>query len=863
MAIDEAALVSPFQERRTSDPQAHPSELVSPFDLKETATKMREADHRIGSEEEIEGMLALGSSFLSAPVAGFAGLVQQVAEEHNLLDSELLGYEHEFDQTPEELIESVGHALTYEPRTEGGKEYAETLATPFMYIDKAAQYVGDRVFDATDSPAAGATAKTVTMMLVPTAVRKIGAGTMWTGKQAGSIVVSAAETINMLRAKPRSNYSRDAVGESLRTNIGTSSEVMANIERSKLLTEEIPGFKPTLGETTLKQSLISRERGLAEADQATMDIAVTRRKQNIAAVENFRKEHFGEASQEITSIFRNSEGNINNALTALEKRMNELDVQRNKLAEKSPAMDLDVVGSQLRKIEKEQYLAAKAHGEILYNKIGDARVNPEPIVKKVNKLFESDLLDFADQHIPASLKKVKRELTKEIDPKTGEPAAGTGGKLAEDGTISFETMRSLETSLKQDLASERGKADGSKLTERLLSQTLDSVKEVKNVMRETQDAPVVQALEEATTFWREGVADRFYRGAGRDIKAKTAQNEYRIVDEKVIDSFFTTATKGKGGVKGIDDFINTYGMHPEAWAQLRIGVHQKFRDFTGVTKDGVINTSKAEIFMNRHNAVLNRIPDIRNELASSTKASKALDGTAKMLKQRQVNIEHSILAKTFKSHTPETIVKNSIKDNPKEMHKLRSASNKVKGGNEALSRATGRELLSMAERADGTINSAKLLNLMDKNSASIKVGMGFEHFNQLKTLHEAYLRLDKNVLPSFVKEPKLGLERAAEYFGTTPAQAISAWRAKSRGLVGGPHLVAQVGTSFITKINKRQIDAIERVAHYDIEVAKTLVELSKAKGAPSTALQTKMSKHLSDYGIMALSTDKKDMDENN
>lgn len=854
MAIDEAQLINPFQPRVDPDPQAHPEDLISPFDIKEVAQKIKGADSKIGSIEEIEGALTLGTSLLSAPIAGFAGVIRKVAEDNNLLDSEMLDYKHEFEGTPEGLIEDIGEALTYEPVTEGGKVFAERLATPFVFIDKAAQWVGDRVFDATDSPAAGATAKTTTMMLVPSAVRKVGEGVMWTGKQAVSTVSTVAEMATMLREKPRQNYSREAVGRSLRQNIGESAEVVENIARTKELTEEIPGYFPTLAETTLKQSIEAREFRLAEADQATYDVARIRREQNIVAIKNFREEHFGDASQEITAIFRNSKGNINHALGALERRMVKLDGMRNALADRSPAMELDVIGNRLRKIEKEQYLAAKAYGETLYQKVGNAKVNPEPIATKIKELFADDLLDFAENQIPASLNKARRELIRDeiVDPVTKKITFEGGGKLAEDGSISFDTMRSLETRLKQDLASERGKAEGSKTTERLLSQMLERIDEVKDVMRETQDAGVVKALDEATTFWREGVAERFYRGAGRDIKAKTAQNEFRIVDEKVIDSFFTTATKGKGGVKGIDDFINTFGMHPEAWAQLRIGVHQKFREATGINKTGIIDTNKASIFLNKYRAVLDRVPQIRNELSSIHTMSKSLDGTAKMLKQRKVNIEHSILAKTFKTHTPDKIVKASIKEHGRDMAKLRSAANKVKGGKEALSRASGRELLNIAERGDGSINSASLLNIMDKNAASIKLGMGLEHFNALKTLHEAYLRIDRTPLPRVIKDPKLGLEKIGEYFGTSPAQAISAWRAKSRGLVGGPHLLAQVGTSFITKINKRQIDAIERIAHYDVEVAKTLMQLSKVKKEIPKVIETKLFKHIADYGIAGL-----------
>lgn len=864
MPIDESQFVDPL--RRNLDPQGHPEDLISPFDIAVEARKMKEADPTIGSIEELEGMLSFGTGMLSMPIAGFAGVIRQVAQKNNLLDSELFDYEYGFEKTAEEgatqVIEDVSQALTYEPRTEGGKKYAARLATPFEYIEKGAQYVGDRIYDVTGSPSMGAMGKTATMFAVPKAIKKGYAGAKWTGKQALSGAAAVVESVNMFRAKPRKAFAQEAVSRSLRQNIGDSAEVTKNIEASQQLAKEIPGFEPTLAETTLKPSVMVRERSLAEAEQATFDIAKSRREQNILALEDFRREHFGDSSKTITDIFRKSKGNINHALNALEVRMSKLDEMRNKVAERSPQMELDVVGRKLREIEKEQYLTAKAYGGMLYEKIGNARVDPAPITKGIDALFKDELLDFAQKEIPSSFNYIKRKLAPE---KLEElpPAKTMAEQLAREEPalptkdISFDTLRSLEKRLKTDLASERGKVGGSKQTERMLSVMLEKVDEVKNNMRETADAGVVKALDNATNFWREGVAERFYKGAGRDIDAKTPFNEFRIVDEKVIDSFFTTATKGKGGVKGIDDFINTYGMNSEAWAQLRIGIHQKFRQETGVNKTGVIDTKRAAVFLNKYGAVLDRIPQIKRELSSAFDISKNLDGTAQMIKQREANINHSILAKTLKSNTPDTIVKASIKPTGRDMAKLRTMARKVKGGIESLSQSIGRELLNMAERVDGTINSAKLLNLMDKNNASIKLGMGIEHFRALKTLHAAYLRLDKNVLPSLVKEQKLGLEKISETFGTTPAQAISAWRAKSRGLVGGPHLVAQLATSFITRINKRQIDAIERIAHYDKNVAKTLMMMTETKKM-TPKVERRLSKHLMDYGLMSVAESTKE-----
>ena len=109
MPIDESQLVSPFSSGEAGDPQAQTDNLISPFYIKEVAAKMKEADPRIGPLEEIEGAISLGSSFLGSAVGGFSGLIKQVAEQNNLLDSEMFDYKHKWDPeySPEKIIEGV------------------------------------------------------------------------------------------------------------------------------------------------------------------------------------------------------------------------------------------------------------------------------------------------------------------------------------------------------------------------------------------------------------------------------------------------------------------------------------------------------------------------------------------------------------------------------------------------------------------------------------------------------------------------------------------------------------------------------------------------------------------------------------
>lgn len=857
--LDITGLESPIKKEQPvqEDDGLDVSGLASPVKIREVAKEIHKQNPEISTLGEIEGFLTLGSSMVATPVAGLAGLVHQTLNAMGVTSGDT--------EDATETISDVAQALTYSPRTESGEIFAERLAYPFELLDKAGQWVGDAVFDVTESPTAGATAKTGTMFLIPAALRKTVQTTGKLGKKGVMATKALIEPFKMVREQQRTAYSKEAVGRSLRQNIGDSAEVTANIAEAAKIEAKVPALEFTLAERTGKPSVQARERALAEKDQPTFDIAKGRREANVRALEDFRMQNFGDSAPEIASILRNSKGNISKATRALEERMVELQADRAAVAKKAPFMELEGVGKKLRALEEAEYKAAKATGELLYNKIGNVKVNPEGILAEVNSIFKNELLDFTPEQIPSSFNRVVRELSPKRQQelptaKTIQEFMAREEQARSVPEMSFDQLRSLEKSLKNDLAAERGKLSGrNRTTEHLINRVVERVEAIKEGLRNSPDKSIVKAYDEATTFWREGVVNRFYKGAGRDIDAKTAMNEYRIVDEKVIDSFFSQAKTGKGGVKGIDDFINTFGMNPEAWAQLRLGIFSKFREATGVNNTGVIDPTKATVFLNKHKAVLDRVPRIRDEIANIHDANLSLADAAKLIKQRQVNVEHSTLSKLLKSSTPDTVVKSAISPNANKMSMLHSMAKKVKGGTDALSKETGRQVLKLAERNDGSINSQVLVQVLRNNEKSLRKGMGDKHFEMLDTIHKAYNRIDANILPKGVKEPKVGLEAVGEKLGTTPAQAISAWRAQSRGLVGAPHLLAQIGTSFITRINKRQIDAIERIAHYDKEVAKTLTMMIKSdKLAP--VVEKRMSKHLVDYGLLSLAVEEVEND---
>jgi hypothetical protein len=91
-----------------------------------------------------EAALSLGSGMVAAPVAGLAGTA--VAPFNG--------------QKAADVVTRIQDAMTYQPRTEAGQQATAVATYPFEKLAQAGNAVGERVADATGSPALGAAANT-------------------------------------------------------------------------------------------------------------------------------------------------------------------------------------------------------------------------------------------------------------------------------------------------------------------------------------------------------------------------------------------------------------------------------------------------------------------------------------------------------------------------------------------------------------------------------------------------------------------------------------------------------------------------------------------------------------------------------
>ena len=101
-----------------------------------------------------ETAAALGTGMIAQPLAGLAGLADAGAR---YFDKSL--------PSPADVVSGTENALTYQPRTQGGKLGTEIASYPFQKLAQGANWAGQKVASATDSPALGAATNTAIQAL--------------------------------------------------------------------------------------------------------------------------------------------------------------------------------------------------------------------------------------------------------------------------------------------------------------------------------------------------------------------------------------------------------------------------------------------------------------------------------------------------------------------------------------------------------------------------------------------------------------------------------------------------------------------------------------------------------------------------
>ncbi len=132
----------------------------------------------------------LGTQIVSLPAAGLAGLGAMATNAMGITNAD-----------PAAVVQDVGHALTYQPRTDLGQHLTNVVTYPLQLLAEAGQKAGDATFDATGSPTA-ATAVDTAIQAVPILIAPAIKGVK--AIKSGRVEVPVAEPAS--EASPRPGF---------------------------------------------------------------------------------------------------------------------------------------------------------------------------------------------------------------------------------------------------------------------------------------------------------------------------------------------------------------------------------------------------------------------------------------------------------------------------------------------------------------------------------------------------------------------------------------------------------------------------------------------------------------------------------
>lgn len=188
---------------------------VSAGDVARGAINMRAAPI-VGPAETL---LQLGTGSVAMPLAGLAGIGAAATNAIGLTDTPAA-----------DVVNKVAGGLTYQPRTQAGQAVSRVVSWPFEKLAQGADWAGQKVSDATGSPAAGAATNAAIQVLPAVAL-----GRTMPKRAATKPAAAAASPEAVARSYVASNTSLDwnALGESVRqriTEIARDSRALENLD---------------------------------------------------------------------------------------------------------------------------------------------------------------------------------------------------------------------------------------------------------------------------------------------------------------------------------------------------------------------------------------------------------------------------------------------------------------------------------------------------------------------------------------------------------------------------------------------------------------------------------------------------------
>lgn len=635
-----------------------------------------------------------------------------------------------------------------------------------------------------------------------------------------------------------------AATKEINSSLEAYPQSSANMAESIALRDQIPGFKPTLAQSTNAPGLIAIEKSIASKTPESLAISAQREAENTDALTNFQNQNFPESS--VTPIAPVKTRNTEIANT-LEANLAETQAKIEALAAKNTGEDTGAIGNRLRVLREEERNTVAQVKNAKYDSVYEAadqagvKIPVDDIQAKIASIVNDDAS--VAQSMPRTLGAIDSAVKKyaPASPEVATPAKNMRDAINQDVATSaassvevpFQALHSMQKRAKEDLGIA---VTSGNPNQHHISQVLDLINEKMKSLEGPQYGDVAAKLTDANNFNRTKYAEVFNEGLGGKMGPRAVT---KFGDATQDSNIVKSLIFNKGNRKGAEDFFNIYGANPEAADLLKRGVMDMFTEAT--VKNGEINPALAKNFIRDHAKQLDIIPSLKGELSDLVGMNETLLARRKVIEGQQKTHADSVMGKIANTDNISETIQSALKD-PKQMNVLAAQAIKTKEGAQSLATAIANEvakeknpMLFLSE------NKQSLKPVLDK--------LGENHFNNLAALAKGQEIAARTKAPKNVNLTDIQ-DIGQQTLGTPVKGILSRAMGVAKGYMSPAYAVFDVGSRYFYKIKTAEKENLISSMIYDPELANSLLRL---KTNPSQGAMNNFKNYAYAHGIRVLS----------
>jgi hypothetical protein len=608
-----------------------------------------------------------------------------------------------------------------------------------------------------------------------------------------------------------------------------------NIAAANALREKIPGYRPTLAESSGDQNLLNLQKEI-EANMSGDELRtrLAQRDEQANTINAFAEKSAPEVQlpESVTDPESFLQSSVSRRVAeALAPINSDIDATNTSIREATnalPSVNTLDAGENLRGMRDAKQ--AEMNATV---KAQRAAIDPDKTFRQDGERLSGDLsrtlaslgTDLSDPVIPNSVRQITRKLAPDESTILGPDGAPLVSNPSFDVDSILKAREDVGKNLRDlsqstDLASAKAKST--------LVAARDALDREISLISDSGVEGVSDRLKAANKFYREEYVPRFGQDMGQDL-GRTRNNGAEVIKGEDI----ATRMFGPNNVTEARQFNLIHGEDPAARQAMTDLALDDIRR-SGV-KDGMLDKNAVSSWITKHSRILDEMPWLKESIAG--KDPQALYSKLGELEARRQSVADSEINRMLGDGAdPSNTIDLALKDRVR-MQTLKKGVADDPNLDGALKRAVWNRAIGSGATDEPLLSSGKMAAFMKDNEPSLRVALGDKHYADLETVVKAAEITGRSARPTGKSaELKTDVDVLGSVFGTSLASATSQARSVMEGRVGPVPVAVNVATRAANSLSRSQTREAWKAAFYDPNVAELLA--SSAKSGKMTPMQS-------------------------